>query len=359
MGAPYVSVDLGKLEENARAIVQLCAKHGIQVTGVTKGICGSPEVAGAMLRGGCTSIGDSRLANVRRLRAAGVEARVMLLRIPPLSQVDAVVADVDLSLNSELSVLAGLSAAAERGGKTHDVIAMVDLGDLREGLWPDDVVPFVRRVLDLGGVRLVGLGSNLTCYGGVIPTEHNMGQLARLAFEVKASFGVDLEWVSGGNSSTLPLIAAGRMPTEINHVRIGEAILLGRETVHRRPWPGTSQDAFLLHAEVIESKKKPSVPIGERAEDAFGVRRKFAERGDVQRALVNVGRQDADVPGLRPVDPRLEILGASSDYLVVDVSRAESAVRVGDELVFSLNYAALLAVMDSDYVEKRYRGAAG
>jgi predicted amino acid racemase len=357
LGAPYVSIDLVKIEHNARAIVELCARHGIEVAGVTKGTCGSPEVARAMLRGGCVSIGDSRVANVRRLRAAGIDTSYMLLRIPPISLAREVVATVDVSLNSELTVLAALSEAAELSGEVHDVIVMLDLGDLREGVWSDDVVPFVRRVLELPAVRLVGLGANLTCYGGVIPTERNMGRLVRLVEEVERSFGLSLDCISGGNSSTLPMIAAGEMPAAINHVRIGEAILLGRETIHREPWPGTFQDAFLLHTEVIECKQKPSSPVGERTEDAFGGRPRFEERGEVVRVLVNVGRQDADTTGLVPLDDRLEILGASSDYLILDAMRAKDSVGIGDEIVFSLNYAALLAVMDSGYVEKRYYGA--
>jgi predicted amino acid racemase len=358
LSGPYVSIDLEKIERNARGIVELCARHGIDVTGVTKATCGSPEVARAMLRGGCASIGDSRIKNLRRLQAAGIDTSYMLLRIPPLSRVEEVVASVDVSLNSELPVLAALSEAAEHSGELHDVIVMVDLGDLREGVWPEDVVPFVRQALDLPGLRIVGLGANLTCYGGVIPTQRNMGRLARLADEVEQTFGLRLDCVSGGNSSTLPMIAAGEMPARINQIRVGEAILLGRETIHREPWPGTSQDAFLLHAEVIERKRKSSAPLGERAEDAFGGRPVFDERGDVVRALVNVGREDADVSGLVPLDDRLEVLGATSDYLIVDVTRAGDAARVGEAIVFSMNYAALLAAMDSEYVEKRYQGAA-
>jgi predicted amino acid racemase len=354
VGRPWVSIDLEKLEHNTSSVVRLCAEHGIDVTGVTKGTCGSPEVAQAMLRGGCASIGESRLENVRRLRAARVETSYMMLRIPPLSRVEEVVAAVDVSLNSELTVLEGLSQAAQRLGKRHDVIVMVDLGDLREGVWPDELETFVRQVLELPGIRLVGLGSNLTCYGGVIPTEHNMGRLARQTDRIEERFGIRLACISGGNSSALPLIAAGRMPGRINHVRIGEAILLGRETIHREPWPDTFQDAFLLHAEVIERKQKPSIPIGERGEDAFGKRAVFVERGEVQRALVNVGREDVDVDGLAPLDSHLSVLGASSDYLIVDVGGARREIRVGDEISFALSYAALLAAMDSEYVEKRF-----
>jgi predicted amino acid racemase len=358
---PWVGIDLAKVEHNARAVTALCARHGIAVTGVTKATGGLPEVAQAMLRGGCVSIGESRMENVARLRAGGVAAPVLLLRIPPLSAVDEVVAGVEASLNSELAVLRGLSEAALRQGRVHPVIVMVDLGDLREGVWPDDVVPFAAGLQRLAGVRLVGLGANLTCYGGVVPTEQNMGRLVRCAEEVEQACGLRLAWLSAGSSSALPLVAADRMPARVNHLRIGEAILLGRETLHRSAWPGTFQDAFLLHAELIELKEKPSLPIGERAEDAFGQRPDFADRGEGDRALLDVGREDVVVEGLTPVDGRLRILGASSDYLIVDASGAASEIRsgrlrVGSELTFAMNYAALLAAMSSSHVEKRQVG---
>lgn len=351
--SPSLTIDLDKIEHNARAIVGLCARHGIAVTGVTKVTGGDPEVAQAMLRGGVASIGDSRLESVHRLRRAGVAAPFMLLRIPSLSAVDEVVASADVSLNSELVVLGALSAAARRRGEVHQVIVMVDLGDLREGVWPDDLVPFVRHALELPGIRIGGLGTNLSCFGGVVPSADNMGRLVELAGELERRFGLRLDWISGANSSGLELIASGRMPARVNHARIGEAILLGRETIHRRPWPGTFQDAFLLHAEVLELKRKPSVPIGERGEDAFGERPVFEDRGEIVRALLSVGREDVNVSGIAPADPRMRILGGSSGYLVVDVTAVAEGLRVGDDVAFSVNYSALLAAMTSQYVQKR------
>ncbi len=354
MATPYVTIDLDKIEHNARTIVSLCSAHGIEVTGVTKGVCGHPEVAKAMQRGGVISIGDSRRKNLRRLRAAGVASPSMLLRVPALSAIDDIVEGTDVSLNSELSVLERLSAAAQRRNRAHEVIVMVDLGDLREGVWPNELRSFIREMLRFSGVRLAGIGTNLACFGGVIPSEHNMNQFVGCACDIEEAFDVQLKWISAVNSSGLELVASGKMPGRVNHARIGEAILLGRETVQRKPWPHTFQDAFVLHAEVLEVKKKPSVPVGERSEDAFGERPAFEERGNMDRALLNVGREDIDIAGIRPFEPRFEVLGASSGYLVMDVSPAAGSIRVGDELSFSINYGALLAIMTSEYVEKRF-----
>ncbi len=290
MAYPYLTIDLDKIEHNARTIVGLCRQHGIFVTGVTKGVCGNPAIAEAMLRGGVISIGESRIENIRRLLAANVCAEIMQLRLPPLSSVDEIVAVADVSLNSELVVLKALSDSAVRQGRVHEVIVMVELGDLREGIVPHDIHALFEAALRLSGVRIVGLGTNLACFAGVVPSESKMTKLVELASELETTFSLTFSWISGANSSGLDLIASGRMPNKVNHARIGEAILLGRETMHRRPLPDTYQDAFELHAEVLELKVKPSIPVGERTQDAFGGQTAFVDRGERLRALLNVGR---------------------------------------------------------------------
>jgi len=349
---PYITIDLDKIEHNARAVTDLCDRCGIEVCGVTKVTCGMPQVAKAMLRGGVACIGESRMKNIHRLKANGVATAFTLLRIPPLSAADDIVTSVDMSLNSELSVIQALSEAAFRRALVHNIMIMVDLGDLREGVWPDDLLPMVREVVELPGIRISGLGTNLSCYGGVVPSEKNMNTLVDYARRIETAFGIKLRYISGGNSSSLQLIASGKMPGAVNHIRIGEGILLGRETVCRQAWPGTHQDAFLLRAEIIELKEKPSVPIGETGEDAFGGKPTFVDKGERDRAILNIGREDVVVEGLAPVEPQMAILGASSDHLIVDVTEAEP-VRLGGELAFFMNYGALLAAMTSEYVEKR------
>ncbi|NBC09718.1 MAG: alanine/ornithine racemase family PLP-dependent enzyme, partial [Bacteroidetes bacterium] len=136
----------------------------------------------------------------------------------------------------------------------------------------------------------------------------------------------------------------------MNNLRIGEAILLGRETVERRAWPGTSQKAFLLSGEIIEKKRKPSVPIGITGQDAFGATPVFQDRGNILRGILNIGREDVDVEGLEPANPRISILGASSDHLLVDINSLETEPGLGESVEFIPNYSALLACMTSAYV---------
>ncbi|MBI9101472.1 MAG: alanine racemase [Spirochaetales bacterium] len=353
MSGPILTIDLEKLKANAERITGICGKRSVSVTGVTKVCCGMPPVARALLEGGVTSLGESRMENIYRLRASGVTSPVMLLRIPPLSAVEEIVTNVDVSLNSELSVIQALSSAALERGLIHKIILMVDLGDLREGIWPGDLLNVVSRVVDMPGVKIAGIGTNLTCYGGVLPSVENMGALAGWADQLEGKFSLDLEWVSGGNSSAIPLLLKGKMPSRINNLRIGEAIMLGRETAYGEALTGFSRNVFSLNAELIEIKTKPSLPIGDTGMDAFGGKPFFTDKGELLRGILNVGREDVAVDGLIPEEPNLSILGASSDHLLVDLTAVTSVPEVGDRISFSLNYGALLAAMTSSYVLKQ------
>ena len=352
MSGPVITVDIQKIEENTRVITEFCGEHGIDVIGVTKVTCGMPSVARAMIRGGVAGIGESRIENVNRLRASGISVPIMLLRIPPLSAAREVVAAADISLNSELSVIRELSSAAVETGRVHDIILMVDLGDLREGILPEDLVSTALQVHELPGIRIKGIGTNLTCYGGVLPSRKNMEQLAGYRRMVEDALQIPLEILSGGNSSALDLVRRGEMPKEINQLRIGETVMLGRETAYGRYWQGTHTDAFILKAELIEIKEKPSVPTGETGMDAFGGKPVFTDRGEMLRGILNIGREDSVIEGLTPVLPGITILGASSDHLLLDLTRAGKTLKLGDEAGFTMSYGALLAGMTSPYVLK-------
>ncbi|MTI94179.1 MAG: alanine/ornithine racemase family PLP-dependent enzyme [Firmicutes bacterium] len=353
MKYPKLIIDLAKIQENAALLNKLCRENGIEPVGVTKVTCGDPEVARAFIAGGIEMLGESRVENARRLREAGINAPMLLLRLPMASQVEDVVKYFQVSLNSELATIEALNRAAANQSTIHKIILMVDLGDLREGIWPDQLETTVKAIAGLEHIQLLGLGTNLTCYGGVIPTQQNLGQLLSLNERAQAVYGRPLPVISGGNSSSLPLLLAGKLPP-VTQLRLGESIVLGRETVARAPVPGAHLDCFQLQAEVIELREKPSVPIGEIGQDAFGGTPEFVNKGIHKRAIVALGRQDVAIDSLEAPDG-IEIIGASSDHLLLDVTNYASTLAVGDILTFSPGYGALLAAMTSQFVHKEYR----
>jgi predicted amino acid racemase len=346
-----LTIDLGKIADNARVVVG--ALPGIDVVAVTKVTCGSPAVARAMLAGGAIALGESRLENAERLRAAGIDVPIWLLRAPTPELADEAVRLSDVSLATEWVGVQALDRACARLGRDHAIVAMVDLGDLREGMLPDELPGFVERVSNLAHLRLVGVGVSLTCYGGVVPSTANLEELVDLAKRAEEISGRPL-FVSGGMSSSLELAIAGEMPEGVGNLRVGESILLGVSTLTRKPIMDLHSDAFVLHAPVIECRRKPSVPRGELAQDAFGRVPAFEDRGERMRALCALGRQDAPPEGLRPLDHRVRILGASSDHLILDVDDLPTPPAIGEAVGFVPNYAATLRLNTSPYVEKRY-----
>lgn len=346
--SPRVDIDLAKIEHNARTLVNALAPAGIRVTGITKATLGLPSVATAMASAGVARIGDSRVANLERLRRAGVRSPLMLIRSPTPAECERVVALRAVCVVTEPSVVDALSAAAAQAGVTQDVLLMIELGDLREGVLPHQALELSRRISLLPHVALVGIGTNLACRNGVVPTASQMHQLSNLAALLRTELGIVLPLVSGGNSANLGWALAGGGPRGqgITDLRLGEAILLGTDPVTQSPIPGLHTDAFTLVATVIESLAKPTMPWGERSVDSFGGSPLVSDRGTINQTLLSIGRQDLELEGLvAPVGMR--VLGASSDHLVL-----ETPVRLapGTEIRFSVAYAGLLRAMTSPYV---------
>ncbi len=350
MGYPSLNIDLKKLEHNTRLLVDKCAKHDITIAAVSKVFCAIPELAEAIIKGGTTYVADSRVENLKRIKHLDIPK--MLLRIPMLSQVDEVVEYADISLNSEYVVIEALSEAAIKKGKVHDIILMVDLGDLREGVWMDDAVEYAGKLIDLKGINLKGIGTNLTCYGAVIPKVDNLSKLIEIASEIEKKYNIKLDIISGGNSSSIYLVDNGTIPKGVNNLRFGESVVLGNETAYGGRVEGSYNDCFTLTAEIVELKEKPSIPIGEIGVDAFGTKPVFQDRGIRKRAIVAVGKQDAKIDGLTPIDEKLIILGASSDHMLIDVSDSDRDYKVGDTMDFLLDYGALLALSTSEFINK-------
>ena len=288
---PRIEISLSQIRENTKKLSELYMQKGISLMGVTKAVLGEPSIAKAMIQGGVKFIADSRIENIQKMKSAGISTQFVLLRTP-LSQAESIVKNADISLNTEIETLKKLSYHAKGQNKIHQVIIMVELGDLREGILPCDLPQLVRKTLSLPHIKIIGIGCNLACYGGIKPDDKNMRELSELVDLIEKEFQIDLEIISGGNSANFEWFKSSQDVGRVNNLRLGESILLGCETVGRKVIPGLHTGAFQLIAEVIESKRKTSVPLGEICQDAFGNVPGFLDRGDHQRVIIALGRQD-------------------------------------------------------------------
>ncbi len=353
MGYPRIEIDLEKLTHNTKKIVNLCHGQNIKVAGVTKVFCADPNIVKAYVSGGVDYLADSRIENL--IKMEDFKLPKMLLRIPMLSELEDVVDYSDISLNSELKTIESLSNIALKKNKVHNIILMVDLGDLREGYFnKEELYQAIERALELQGIKVIGLGTNLSCYGGVIPEEENLSKLVNFTETIENKYNIKLDIVSGGNSSSLYLLNKNSIPNRINNLRLGESLVLGRETAYGKRIPGTYEDVFKLIVEAIEIKDKPSIPMGNIGMDAFGKTPTFEDRGIRKRMICAIGRQDVDLSEITPVARSISILGGSSDHLLLDITDSRIEYTVGDKIDFNMSYGSILSTMTSLYVKKIY-----
>ncbi len=348
---PRINIDIEKLKENVKYIKGLCDKAECTTAIVTKALCADINIVKELDDLGIDYFAESRVLNLRKLK--NLKTKKMLMRIPMLTEVSEVITYADISMNSELSTIIALDKEALSQNKVHDIIIMVDLGDLREGFFEEvELMDCIENTLMLKNINIKGIGVNLTCYGAVIPKYDNLSQLCSIADEIRQRFDLELPIISGGNSSSIYLIDKNELPSGITNLRVGEAYLLGRETAYGNDIKDMNQDVFELQFEIVELKEKPSLPIGEIGVDAFGVKPHYEDKGLMKRAILAIGQQDTDISSLIPSDKKINILGASSDHLLLDITKCDQAYKVGDIISFSVGYGALLRSFTSEYVDK-------
>ncbi len=349
---PRVTIDVKKYEENVRYMQGLCRDNGLTMMAVTKVFCAAQPLVDVLNELNVDFIADSRIEN---LEAMKTDQKKVLLRLPSIHEAERVIQHTDLSLNSEIKTVEALNEAAGRLGRCHGVILMIDIGDLREGVfYKENVLNTIREIKALKHIDLTGIGTNLTCFGGIVPTADTLKKLIDVIDMAKRMLKTEFEIVSGGNSSHIHLLLKGKEIPEVNNLRLGESLILGRETAYGKTIDNMHQDVITLEADLIEIKHKPSFPEGEIGMNAFGQVPKFDDYGLMKRGILAIGKQDVDYHEIIPYDTRIRLVGSSSDHIIVDLTNTENDYQVGDVLKFKLSYGSLLSVMTSKYVGKRY-----
>ena len=265
---PTIIINKEKFRHNLKHLLNICHEKGLSMMAVSKVFCADVELMNIMIDEDVDYIADSRIENL-----IGIASTIpkVLLRLPSIGDAERAVKYSNISLNSEMATIKVLNKYAHELNKIHGIILMIDLGDLREGIFDsEEVIETVRKIIKLDNIKLKGIGTNLTCYGGIIPSTEILQKLVDYKNLIEAEFDLELEIISGGNSSDLELLINDEIPLGINNIRLGELIVLGRETAYGNFLDNTYSDVFVLEAEIIELKEKPSFPIGIIGMDAFG-----------------------------------------------------------------------------------------
>ncbi len=350
-----ILIDPEAIRQNLRRIGAWMQAHGAHWTVVTKVLCGHRGTLEALQAMGVRSMGDSRLENLECIRRMDPGCECWYLRVPDITSVPDVVRLADVSLNSEVGVIEALNEEARRQGRVHGVVVMIELGDLREGILPGSLIQFYDHVFRLPNIEVKGVGANLGCLAGAVPTVDQFMQLVLYRELLELKFEHPLRLISAGSTAVLPLVLDRQLPRAINHFRIGEAVFLGTDLLAGGTLPGLRGDAIILEAEIAEIKEKGLVSLAETASLA-----PFASEADGDtapgqrgyRALVSIGNLDTEISGLEPLNPNYSIAGASSDITVVNVGDDADGLEVGDTIRFRPNYAAFVRLMSGRYVEK-------
>lgn len=349
---PKLLINLNKFKHNLWTLYQLLHDHGMSMMAVSKVFCADQKLIDIINDSPVEFIADSRIMNLRSMKTT--KTRV-LLRIPSVHELNEVVLHSEISLNSEIATIEALNQSSKVLDKVHGIILMVDIGDLREGLfYKENIIENIKKILTYSHINLVGIGTNLTCYGGIIPDEITLAKLTTIIKMIKETMNIELSIVSGGNSSHLYLLKNETKIPYINNLRIGEALVLGRETAFGNPIDDLYQDVFTLEADLVEVKMKPSIPEGKIGMNAFGEIPIFRDLGLMKRGIIALGRQDVDFHEINPLDTKVRMIGSSSDHIIVDLTHSTLDYQVGDIITFNLRYGSLLGLMTSRYVNKIY-----
>lgn len=351
----FLTLNRESLKHNYDFLHKLFGEREISWGIVTKLLCGNKKYIQEILNLGMKEIHDSRISNLKVVKSLDPTAQTVYIKPPAKRSIKNLVKYADVSFNSEYETIRMISEEAGKQEKTHKVVIMIEMGDLREGVLGEELMDFYAKILELPNIEISGIGTNLNCLNGVMPTQDKLIQLSLYKQLIEAKFNIKIPWVSGGTSVVLPLMLKNMRPMAVNHFRLGEALFFGNDLFTGENIEGMRNDVFKLYAEIIELHEKPTIPTGYLSTNVDG--KTFEMEGQdfgatSYRAIVDIGLLDIQTEYLTPEDKSLEIIEASSDMLVLDVGETAGDYKVGDLIKFDLKYMGALRLLNSDYISK-------
>ena len=356
-----LNVRIEKILGNIEKLSKILGKKDIHFTLTTKVLCGNKAVLEKIITPQVVdlvhSFADSRLSSLKKIKNINRNAKTMYIKPPAKNVIAGVVKYADISLNTSLTTIKKLNEEAKAQNKIHEVIIMVELGELREGILRDEILDFYEHIFMLPNIEVIGLGTNLGCMHGIEPTYDKLIQLSLYKELIESRFNRKLPLVSGGSSITLPLLNEKKLPPEVNHFRIGEAVFFGISPLDNKRFRTLSEDAFEFEANIIELEKKAGSPDGIISDANIGHISDETFDGETFRAIVDYGILDVEYGSLTPIDEMVSFFGTTSDMTVYDIgenktSSGDNKYKIHSKIKFKPSYMAVARLMNSIFIDK-------
>lgn len=352
----FIKLNRKKLQHNYSFLQNLFQSRNIEWGIVSKVLCGNRLFLNEIVNLGVKEIHDSRISNLKTIKELCPDVQTVYIKPPAKRSIAKIVKYADVSFNTEIATIKMLSDEAVLQNKTHKIVIMIEMGDLREGVMGEDVISFYEQVINFPNIHISGIGTNLNCLSGVMPNQDKLIQLSLYKQLIEARFNIKIPWVSGGTSVSIPLILKNVRPMAVNHFRIGEALFFANDLFTGKIIEGMESEVFKLYAEIIEITQKPDIPSGELganvAGNVFEINDKYDLGTSSLRAILDIGLLDMQPQYITPEDDSITIIDASSDMLVIDISNSDTKYKIGDLISFNIKYMGALYLLNSDYIEK-------
>ena len=137
-----------------------------------------PQVTKEVIDLGVLEIHDPGISNLKKIKKLKPEIQTVYIKPPSKLNIAKIVKYADVSFNTEIYTIKLLSEEAIRQNKTHKIIIMIEMGDLREGVLGEELMTFYEQIFSLPNIEIRGIGTNLNCLSGVMPTQDKLIQLS-------------------------------------------------------------------------------------------------------------------------------------------------------------------------------------
>jgi len=349
-------LNLDRLRHNIRFLSRHCREHHLGITGIIKDPCADQKMISQMMDLGFENIGISKVSKDPKTKPV-FPKRPIYIALPSIHELPAIVQCFSTSFNSEMTVIEQLNQTAISMKCTHSILLMVDTGDLREGVMPDQVVDTVRKIHQIKprNIKFAGIGTNLGCCAGTVPDEQNLNIMAQLTDQIESKLGIEVNTVSVGGSVLLKWMQHKRLPGRINNIRLGESVFLGTIPTINQVHPNLDTRVVTFRSDILEIREKLVTPPQLCGRDALGVRPQFTRQGIRKRAILNFGICDTYPSGLTSLIPGMEIISVNSNYTLADITDCRHRFKVGDFVDFKMNYQAFLQSFISRFTQISYQ----